>query len=126
MTSFGDLPYRSTEEFKNLKKFSPNVIIVALGTNDTKPQNWKGIEAFEAEYMSLLEDLENFEYTSKIWVCLPPPVYIDTWGINQKTLIEIIHGIKSVCAKKNIPIIDLNDALSENPSLFPDGIHPND
>ena len=37
----GNLPYWTTPEFKGATKFDPNIVIIMLGTNDTKPQNWK-------------------------------------------------------------------------------------
>jgi len=123
-SSTGDLSYRSTDEFKALQEFRPEVIILAFGTNDTKPQNWKGKEAFETEYRNLLAALKGMKPRPKIWACFPPPVYRDAWGINAQTLDDVMDGIESACDREKIPVIDLHDALSGNPSWFPDGIHP--
>ena len=35
----GDHPYMSTDAFINAQKFQPNVVIIKLGTNDSKPEN---------------------------------------------------------------------------------------
>lgn len=123
-SSTGDLSYRSTDEFKALQEFRPEVVILAFGTNDTKPQNWKGKEAFETEYRNLLAALKGMKPRPKIWACFPPPVYRDAWGINAQTLDDVMDGIESACDREKIPVIDLHDALSGNPSWFPDGIHP--
>ena len=37
----GNLPYWTTPQFKAATKFDPNIVIIMLGTNDTKPKNWK-------------------------------------------------------------------------------------
>lgn len=121
----GDLPYQATPEYAELSDFQPGVVILMLGTNDTKPQNWKGREAFEAEYRALLHSLRDLKPRPKIWACFPPPVYKDQWGINALTLDEVLDGIENVCDRERIPVIDLHDALSGLPSAFPDGIHPN-
>ncbi len=121
----GDVPYSGTPEFASLKEFQPGVVILILGTNDTKPQNWKGKEAFEADYRAMLTSLKGLRPRPKIWACLPPPIYKDEWGINAQTLDEVMDGIEVVCDREKIPVIDLFDALSGNPSSFPDGIHPN-
>ena len=37
----------STDAFINAQKFQPNVVIIKLGTNDSKPENWKYKDEFE-------------------------------------------------------------------------------
>ncbi len=124
----GDLPYRSTGEFRAATEWVPDVIILKLGTNDTKPQNWKGVESFEADLNSLLDHflgLKNSPRT-QAWVCLPVPVFESRWGINSDTLENgVIPTLLKVCQKRKIPVIDLNDALTGHPEMFPDKIHPN-
>jgi len=124
----GDLPYRSTEEFKGATAWVPDVVILKLGTNDTKPQNWRGPEAFEQDLNALLNHflgLRNSPRT-QVWVCLPVPVFESRWGINSETLDDgVIPSMMKVCQKRRIPVIDLNDALTGHPEMFPDKIHPN-
>lgn len=120
----GDLPYVGTTEFQALATFHPEVAILMLGTNDTKPQNWKGREEFEREYRSLIATLRALKPRPKIWACFPPPVYKDAWGINAGTLDEMIEATEVACDRDKVPIIDLNDALSGHPEMFPDGVHP--
>jgi len=38
LSSSGDLPYRDTDEFKAATAFAPDVVVIKLGTNDTKPR----------------------------------------------------------------------------------------
>jgi acyl-CoA thioesterase-1 len=57
---------------------------------------------------------------------LPVPVYKTLSGINEESVSgEIIPAIKKVAAEKKLPLIDLHKALSDQPLLFPDGVHPN-
>ncbi len=121
----GDLPYNTTPEYEKLKEFQPGVVILMLGTNDTKPQNWKGRAEFEASYKALLLSIRNLKSHPKVWACFPPPVYKDEWGINAITLDEVNECIENVCDREKVPVIDLNDAMSGTPTSFPDGIHPN-
>ena len=37
----GDSPFQKQGTFKAAKDFQPDVVVIMLGTNDTKPQNWK-------------------------------------------------------------------------------------
>ncbi|HKI71629.1 MAG TPA: xylanase, partial [Verrucomicrobiae bacterium] len=38
---------------------------------------------------------------------------------------EIIPRIRQVAQEKNVPTIDLHQALGDRPQYFPDQIHPN-
>jgi lysophospholipase L1-like esterase len=96
-----------------------------LGTNDTKPQNWKGPKAFEQSTKDLLSEFRELKSKPKIWLCLPVPIYGDQWGINAQVLEDgIIPVLLEVTNSKKIPVIDLNDALTGHPEFFPDKIHP--
>ena len=61
-----------------------------------------------------------------IYLCLPAPVYQTRWGINEKTVTgSVIPIIRKVAKDTNLPIVDLYQALSGKPEMFPDKIHPN-
>ncbi len=120
----GDLPYWTTDEFKGATEFQPDVVIIKLGTNDTKPQNWKGKKKFIEDYRALVDHFKGLKSKPKLWACLPVPVYGDQWGINAKTLDEVIEATQEACDKSKVPLIDLNDALTGHPEMFPDKIHP--
>ena len=128
LSKTGDLPYWTTDEFKAATAWTPDVVILKLGTNDTKPQNWKGPEAFRRDLEALLEHFRTLRNKprTKVWVCLPVPVYGDQWGINDRTLEEgVIPVLMDTCQDRKVPVIDLNDALTGHPEMFPDKIHPN-
>ena len=122
----GDLPYGKLGQFDDLTRFDPQAIILALGTNDSKPQNWKHGADFADDLRALLDHFAGLPSKPKIWVCLPPPVYETKWGINEAILSgEIIPRIRQVAQEKNVPTIDLHRALGDRPEYFPDHIHPN-
>ncbi|MSU36279.1 MAG: hypothetical protein EXS36_14520 [Pedosphaera sp.] len=122
----GDLPYWTTEEFTAAANFHPDVIILKLGTNDTKPQNWKDRKTFAVDLKALLATFRSWKSHPKIWTCLPVPVYETKWGINADVLDNgVIPAIFDVCTGRDTPVIDLHDALSNHSEMFPDKIHPN-
>jgi lysophospholipase L1-like esterase len=125
MSRTGDLPYNGTDEFKAAVAWQPDVVLLMLGTNDTKPQNWKNQKAFEQETRAMIDVFRNLKSKSKIWLCLPVPVYGDAWGINSHVLEDgVIQALMEVTNSKKVPVIDLNDALTGHPEMFPDKIHP--
>ena len=122
----GDKPYWDLPEFQSASEFRPQVIILELGTNDSKPQNWKHGAEFAGDLRALLDHFAGLSSKPKIWVCLPAPVYETRWGITESTIKDqIIPVIRQVAKEKNVPTIDLHLALSDRPQFFPDKIHPN-
>lgn len=125
MSRTGDLAYSGTDEFKAAVAYQPDVVILMLGTNDTKPQNWKNQKAFEHETVAMIEAFRDLKSKPKIWACLPVPIYGDNWGITAQVLEDgVIPALMEVTNSKKVPVIDLNDALTGHPEMFPDKIHP--
>jgi acyl-CoA thioesterase I len=122
----GDLPYWKTKEFENASASSPNIVIIKLGTNDSKPQNWMHKDEFISDAKALVLHFRNLPSKPVVHVCLPVPVYETRWGINEPVVqSEVIPALKQVAQELNAPTIDLHTALSDKPALFPDKIHPN-
>ena len=51
MLNKGDVPYMNEQAWRDAQAFQPDIAIIKLGTNDTKPQNWK----YSAEFKQDLE-----------------------------------------------------------------------
>ena len=123
----GDLPYWGLDAFKKTGDFAPNLVVLMLGTNDSKDRNWAGKDAFADDYRAMLEYFRQLPSKPKVWVCLPAPVYgKGAFGITDPVVKnEIIPLITKVANEMQAPVIDVNAALSNHPELFPDTVHPN-
>ena len=122
----GDKPYWKLPAFKRVTEFEPHLIIIKLGTNDSKPQNWKFQGEYGKDLLALIDHFQSLPSKPKIWLCKPVPVAQTRWGINEKTVKgEVIPIIEEVARNKKLPIIDLFEALDDHRDLFPDGVHPN-
>ena len=122
----GDLPYWKTKEFEGATAFQPDIVVIKLGTNDSKPQNWKHKDQFAADARALVEHFQAMPSKPKVFVCLPVPVYQDKWGINEPVVKgEVIPTLQQVAKDMKLPTIDLYAALSGKEAMFPDKIHPN-
>ncbi len=122
----GDFPYWISKEFSNVFAFNPNIIIIKLGTNDTKSQNWNS-ENFAHDYQALIDTLNTISTHPKIYLCLPVPVFKTEWGINDSTLVNgVIPVIKTIAHNNKLELIDLNNGMRDQKANFPDGIHPNE
>ena len=47
----GDQPYYEYGEYKASLEFDADILILMMGTNDTKPYNWVDADTFKAEYL---------------------------------------------------------------------------
>ena len=122
----GDMPYWKEPAFYFAQKFEPHVVIIMLGTNDTKPQNWKHSKAFVDDYVEMIHRFAELESRPRIWISYPVPAYPGRSGIRDSIINpEVLAKIDQIAAKTGRPVIDLYEALSDKPELFPDRIHPN-
>ena len=122
----GDFSYWDRPAFKAATQFNPHVVVIKLGTNDTKPQNWKHAADYAVDYEAMIDHFAALPAKPKIWLCSPAPVYQTRWGISEKSVVEeVIPKVQALSKRKGLPLIDLYTALSGKPEMFPDKIHPN-
>lgn len=123
----GDKPYQKSKHFKDALASSPDIVVIMLGTNDTKPANWKNSEKdFEADYRDLIADFKGLKLPPKIYLCLPPYIAKDgRWGINNDDTKAQIPIIRRIARDLKLEIIDVYAALEGKDELIPDTVHPN-
>lgn len=123
----GDGPYQKQNAFTEAKAFNPDVVVIALGTNDTKPQNWKNFEKdFEADYKNLVKQFTDLPGKRRIFICRPTYIARDgNFGINDLNTVAEIPVIDKVAKDLKLGIIDLHAALKGKDGMIPDNVHPN-
>lgn len=122
-----DLPYWSVPEFKKVKRFQPDIIVLLLGTNDVKNYQWPGQSVFTEDYANLVSKLSSLESGPEIYICTPPPVFLDNDFISNETIkTEVIPAITGISREKNLPLIDFNLVFEGKSEHFPDSVHPNE
>jgi hypothetical protein len=123
----GNLPYWSTEEYKNALAFQPNMVFIKLGTNDTKPVNRVFLDEYVQDYKDLIASFQNLSTHPKVVLLLPVPVFsTDTTGITAFVLDkQIIPRIRQIAYDRGIEVINLYNMFLDSPELLPDKVHPN-
>ena len=80
----GDFPYWKEKKYQAALAMEPAIVIIMLGTNDTKPQNWKHEAEFDADYRELVKSFQSLKSKPKVFVCRPVPVPgKGNFGINE-------------------------------------------
>lgn len=124
--SQGDKPYRKQDTFEKALAFEPDMVVIMLGTNDTKPQNWQHKGRFAEDYQELIRAFRALAKPPRIYLCTPP--YIPgagNFGINEPTLQEQLPLIARVAKAERLPVIDNHAATKGQDAWFPDRVHPN-
>ena len=122
----GDKPYSGLREYKKALEFNPDVVIIKLGTNDSKPVNWMYKNEYIPNYIELIESFRKLPSKPKVWICYPVPVYPESRVINAEIVKnEILPLIDQVAKKEDVKIIDLYTAMSNHRELFAEAVHPN-
>ncbi len=131
----GDVPYwtrtiSGTNVFAAVFAFKPDIISIELGTNDTKSQNWQYNSEFVADLTAMVDTLtNNISPAPQIWLMLPPPIYTNTYGINDSIMTNgVIPKIQQVAAAKGLKMLDANTrmraiATSSPTTYYSDGVH---
>lgn len=122
----GDFPYWNEAKFQEAKNFQPSIVVIKLGTNDSKPENWKYNKEFVKDYQIFIDEFQALDSKPTIYLCYPVPAFDVKWGISNEVILkDVMPKIKKVADSKELEIIDLYQALEGKKELFPDAIHPN-
>jgi acyl-CoA thioesterase I len=122
----GDRPYQKQRAFKKAKVFNPDIVVIKLGTNDTKLHNWKFKDEFIVDYKDMVIQFCSLPSKPKIFLSYPAPVArADKSSVNEERVQEIIEMIGKIGIDLQTGVIDVHGALSGHPEWLPDGVHPN-
>ncbi|WP_063745033.1 GDSL-type esterase/lipase family protein [Flexithrix dorotheae] len=127
MLKNGNKPYWSLPEFKKAKKFKPDVIIILLGTNDSKPINWEAhSNEYKKDFAEMIGIFQKLKSKPKIWLGIPPPAGENPWGISK----EIVEGVitdqvRELAKDHDLGTINFFEGFEGQMELLPDNIHPN-
>ena len=127
LLSTGDNPYMKEWAWDDCKRFNPELVIIKLGTNDSKDYNWNAVQ-YEKDLQVMVDELKALPANPRILLAYPAKAWKPSWTINDSVITkEIIPIIDRVAKKNRLETIDLHTPLSASADLFvSDGIHPNE
>lgn len=122
----GDRPYVNQTEYTTAISFAPDIVIIKLGTNDTKPANWAYKSEFKADVNYLIDKFSELSSVSAVYVCTPSKVYQSNYGITDEVVSKgVIPVLKEVTQDRELVLIDIYTAVSGHDECFKyDGVHP--
>lgn len=123
----GDYPYWKEAAFRQSQDWGPDVVIIKLGTNDSKPQNWRYGTNFVADYEELVGIYRALPSQPQVIVCTPAPVF-KSGAFDIKPGIvatNIAPTTRDLAARLGTGLIDFHTRLADRGLWFPDTVHPN-
>ena len=138
MLNKGDYPYMNEQAWRDALAFQPDIVVIKLGTNDSKPENWQYGAEFrqdlEQMIFTLRPDLQQYAAMPakkaqkamakaqakaakagaapakpRILLCTPIPAFKSTWNINDSVITNAIIPIQQeVAAKYGLEVVDLH------------------
>lgn len=121
----GDFPYWKEKKYQDALAMEPAIVVIMLGTNDTKPQNWKFEAEFDADYRELVKSFQSLKSKPKVFVCRPVPVLgKGNYGINEENIQKEIPRVDALAKELGCGVIDMHAALEKFLEMLPDRVHP--
>lgn len=124
----GDYPYINTAEYKESQTYQPDIILIKLGTNDTKPQNWIRKNEFMTDYQSLIDNYRKLESHPRIILLTPVRCFLPNDADIKAQYIEneIRPMIEKTAWENQLEIINLFNLFGDQWAdyLLPDKLHP--
>ncbi len=123
------LPLTNEKIYGKSLAFKPDIVVILLGTNDSKANNWNK-EKFVADYGEMIDDYLSLESKPKVFVLIPPPLF----EVRGKVLYklrqdvvenEIVPAVKRIAKANGAELIDIFSVFEGRNKLFADGVHPN-
>lgn len=133
----GDSPYWNMAE-KALQGYpeaalalNPEIVILMLGTNDSKPYNWNR-ERYEAQLDQRVKEIKSAPGVKRL-ILMCPPFACPAEGsdvvafdiLNETIRDEIVPIVKNCAAENQVECIDLYALTDGHSEYFIDGVHPN-
>ena len=132
--SAGDQPYYDYSEYKASIEFDADILILMMGTNDSKPYNWVDEATFKSEYINLINAYKVQNSDIRIILCSPATSYmvednetgLTSFDISPERCDLIANIVREIAIEYGYEYIDINSVTKNNPSLFIDDmVHPN-
>ena len=125
--------YWDTTEFTNSKNFEPNIVIIMLGTNDSKDSYWNK-DKYLTDAKALVAEYKNLPSKPKVYFALSPHSFAEkpaTAGdISADTIDKRLHPAQEELLQDTDFMaqiedeIDLYDATANRSGLYhADGVH---
>lgn len=124
-----DRSYRTLPHFEESLAYDADYVVFMMGSNDSKPVNWKGSDAFHNDLLTLLDSYGD----AQILLCTIPSAFfldgqiegVTNHNIQPLIVTEIAQITRQVASERGYPLVDIYALTAQHPEWFEkDGVHP--
>ncbi len=121
-----DFPLFRHQAMPSAILYDPDVVVICLGSNDARSNNWPHADEFVKDYTAMVETFKGLPTKPRVWICSPTPVFTNaTATIAPATIPEqMLPMLREVSAATGAGFIDFYTPLKDHPDLFLDGFFP--
>ena len=122
-----DTPYIKKRVYQKSIEWNPDIVLIMLGTNDTKRRNWDP-NIFRRDYTELVKTYMALPARPRVILIAPIrihlPFKIPLLGLYPETMEESVRpAIREIAAKLGLELVDLVDLFPDSTYMM-DGVHP--
>ena len=130
----GNKPYISRTVYEESIKYDADILVLMLGSNDSKPKNWIDMETFLEQYGELLDTYLKEDNSPKVYIGICAKAYYADgntkgkarYNIRPEIVDQIAAALKQEYEKEDVVIVDIHKLTAGHPEWFEkDGVHPN-
>lgn len=124
-------PWVTSNFSTSAQNFQPDIVTIALGTNDSQTSIWNtGTFAtnFKMDYVYLVDLFANLTSKPKVYVCIPPPIFPSARWLHQPDVLanDISTIIYDIAKEKGLEVINFYAPLINHNEYYAaaDQLHP--
>lgn len=122
-----DTPYVKKRVYQDSLAWNPDVVLLMLGSNDTKKRNWDP-EIFRRDYKQIVQSYLKLPSEPRVILITPIQVHrvmgIPLLGLYPETMEEGVRpAIHEIAKETGLEIVDLKDLFPDT-KYCKDGVHP--
>ena len=122
-----DTPYVSKRAYRESLALNPDIVLLMLGTNDTKTRNWDP-EIFRRDYRRIVESYRALPSAPRVILIAPIRVFpvggIPILGVLPENMENGVRpAIRALAAEMELELVDLQDLFTDR-RYCRDGVHP--
>ena len=122
-----DTPYVSKRVYRDSLEWNPDIVLLMLGTNDTKTRNWDP-DVFRRDYRTIVESYQSRPSHPRVALIAPIRVFLimgkPILGVRPDNMEEGVRpAIREIADDMRLEFVDLRDLFTDNKYCY-DGVHP--
>ena len=122
-----DTPYVKKRVYQESLAWNPDVVLLMLGSNDTKKRNWDP-EIFRRDYKRIVQSYLKLQSEPRVILIAPiqifQPMHIPLLGLYTETMENGVRpAIREIAAEMGLELVDLVNLFTDSKYMM-DGVHP--